>query len=95
MLPKLINVEKTCNHCDETFTFQADQVGLELWQSGAELIQWALPKLGAGWRELLVSGTCSDCFDEIMAEEEDDELEYDQDDTFFGDETDYYWDGDY
>jgi len=40
------------------------------WESGV-LIQEALPMLNAGQREMLISGTCDDCWTEMFGEPED------------------------
>jgi len=39
------------------------------WQNG-ELVQKAFPKLSAGEREMLISGICPDCWDNMFREEE-------------------------
>ena len=44
--------------------------GLADWQGG-ELIQNALPELNADQRELLISGTCPTCWDEMFPPEEE------------------------
>ena len=62
-----------CCMCLETFSIVVSAEGYAEWQGG-ELIQEALPELSAGERELLISGTCDPCWDELVGDfEEDDE----------------------
>jgi hypothetical protein len=41
--------------------------------NGGELIQRAIPSLGAADRELLISGTCDVCFSNLFSDEAGDE----------------------
>ena len=54
-----------CWKCLETYTIEVSAEGYAEWQGG-ELIQEALSELSAGERELLISGTCGPCFDEMF-----------------------------
>jgi len=54
-----------CDHCEKVYTFEVRKRGLELWKEG-ELIQYALPELNDGQRELLISQTCDDCWTEFF-----------------------------
>lgn len=90
MQQKLIKVEKTCDYCEMVYTFDVDSIGFELWRSGAAHIQDALPSLSAGYRELLISGCCDECFNDTFPDE-DDEMDYDDFDVW---ETEYYNDQD-
>jgi len=54
-----------CRHCGETHHMLAANEDLEAWENG-ELIQDALPYLTAGERELLISGTCDDCWEKMF-----------------------------
>jgi hypothetical protein len=51
--------------------------GLKAWEDG-ELIQDALPNLTADQRELLISGTCDDCWKTMFGTVDDEELEDDE-----------------
>lgn len=53
-----------------TLTVPAD--GLFRWASGGVAIQQALPRVPAGEREFLLSGTCPACFDRAFRTEDDD-----------------------
>jgi len=54
-----------CNLCGETSALEIPIAGFRRWQYG-ELIQNALPELDPRQRELLISRTCSKCFDELF-----------------------------
>jgi hypothetical protein len=45
-----------------------DPEDLKRWEGG-ELIQNAMPYVSAGDRELMISGTCGPCFDEMFGDE--------------------------
>lgn len=51
---------------------EAFNAGLELVRQGM-LIQHAFPFLSSNERELLISGTCSKCWDEMFAQQDDEE----------------------
>ena len=55
-----------CNKCDEQFILRVNLDDVERWENG-ELIQDALPYLSADERELLISGTCGECFDQMFS----------------------------
>ena len=59
-----------CVKCNELNEIHADLEGFISWQQG-ELIQNALPELDADQRELLISGICPKCFDEMFPSDED------------------------
>lgn len=59
-----------CVHCNQTFTIQAYARDVQSWCDGA-LIQNAMPYLSAPERELLISGTCDDCWKAIFGDDED------------------------
>ncbi len=54
-----------CRICRETHTILADEADVYQWQDGG-LIQDIMPYLTASERELLISGTCGVCFDEMF-----------------------------
>ena len=60
-----VDLEVRCTQCGEEFKIEAPRAGFNSWLHG-ELIQKALPELAKEERELLVSGTCSDCFDKLF-----------------------------
>ena len=54
-----------CRICGESHTVMADEKDVCHWQEGS-LIQDAMPYLSADDRELLISGTCPDCWVEMF-----------------------------
>ena len=54
-----------CRICGEAFTIMANETDICHWQDGA-LIQDVLHYLSRDQRELLISGTCGACFDEMF-----------------------------
>lgn len=61
-----------CRTCHEVHFIDVPVDGLIAWQGG-ELIQDALSELSAGQRELLISGTCETCWDEMFGSSDEDE----------------------
>lgn len=59
-----MNVEKQveCVHCNEVYTLNVNEENFQLWTEGQGLIQDLLGDLSAGERELLISGTCDNCW---------------------------------
>lgn len=76
-----MNVEKQveCVHCNKVFSLNVDEEKFNLWTEGQGLIQDLLGNLSAGERELLISGTCDDCWDKQFSfnggEDEDEDEE--------------------
>lgn len=62
----------TCHTCGEMRSLVVPRAGYNEWKGGT-LIQKALPQMSVGDRELMISGTCSDCFDRMFEEDEDEE----------------------
>lgn len=54
-----------CIKCGFAHHMRIDPADVRDWQEG-KLIQHAMPYLSAGERELLISGICEDCFDEMF-----------------------------
>ena len=61
-----------CLNCDDVHILLVGCDDLRRWEGG-ELIQNAMPYLSAGEREILISGICGRCFDEMFGEGEDEE----------------------
>ncbi len=59
-----------CRLCDQETDLTVNVEGFLAWQNG-ELIQNALPELDADQRELLISGTCPTCWDEMFPSDEE------------------------
>lgn len=62
-------VSGKCPRCQEGWQIPVDKNGFDSWRNGA-LIQKALPELSVNDRELLISGMCARCFDEIFPPED-------------------------
>jgi len=56
----------TCCECGRASSLRLPRVGYELWRAGL-FIQNALPTLTAGEREMLMTGTHPNCWDQLMA----------------------------
>lgn len=66
-----VQVSRTCFRCNKTSEITVDAEGFRRWQEEGVFIQDALPEVPAGDRELLISGTCDPCFQELFPEEEE------------------------
>ena len=54
-----------CSICGNEHIILADEKDLEDWLLGKKYIQDALAYLSAGDRELLISGTCDTCWNQL------------------------------
>jgi len=61
--------EVDCRRCHNSYTVTAKAIDISRWQGGA-IIQDVMPYLTDDERELLISGTCGSCFDEMFPPEE-------------------------
>ena len=59
-----------CKKCNGMNEIEVDFEKFIAWRSGKMLIQEALPELDADQRELLISGICPKCWDEMFPPEE-------------------------
>tara|TARA_R100000008_G_scaffold46021_1_gene27091 strand:+ start:343 stop:582 length:240 start_codon:yes stop_codon:yes gene_type:complete len=66
----IVSLTAACRLCRCEQKITAPVSGWLAWQNG-ELIQEALPMLSPSERELLISGTCDDCWTEMFGEPED------------------------
>jgi hypothetical protein len=58
-----------CRSCEKTEALLVNPSDVSDWQQG-KYIQDAMPYLSAAERELLISGTCGDCFDNMFSFED-------------------------
>ena len=65
---------RNCNTCGREVKMLVDSQDLVAWMEG-ELIQNAMPYLTPDERELLISGICGTCFDDMFPPENDDGLD--------------------
>lgn len=71
---EIITIETCCPICRKTSTIEVPVDGYVLWRFGAP-IQDAFPNLSADVREQLVSGICPACWDEMFADDEEEDPE--------------------
>ncbi len=81
-------LEKECVHCQKEFVIQVNEADYDSWVDGKALIQDAMPYLTPGQRELLISGTCDDCWNSLFGS--NDEVE-DENDIEIDEEAEWEW----
>ena len=64
-----MNIDVTCWKCNTEHLIFVECEAYENWQNG-DLIQDALFMLSADEREMLISGTCGECFDKLFPDED-------------------------
>ena len=69
-MKELMKSTVRCIVCDDTFDIMVDPNDLNRWAEG-ELIQEALDYLNPDERELLLSGICGSCWDDLFPERYD------------------------
>ena len=69
-----------CKHCGVSYDILLDLEDLRRWSDGEGYIHDILAYLSAAERELLISGTCDDCWNNMFGSCGDDEDECDGDD---------------
>lgn len=63
-----IELKVTCKFCGKTYFIPVFKEEYEAWQKGAH-VQDAFPDMSIDNRELLISGMCGKCFDELFDED--------------------------
>jgi len=63
----------TCKYCGITYQILADREDLDSWMNGNRYIQDLLAYLSPAERELLISGTCDNCWNQMFPEVDEDE----------------------
>lgn len=61
-------LEATCVHCGITYTILAKREDVASWMMGAGYIQDVLGYLSPAERELLISGTCDNCWKSMFGD---------------------------
>lgn len=64
----MITINKDCSLCHSSHKFLINEKDLVRFHNG-EHIQDVMPYLTADERELMISGICGKCFDEVFSEE--------------------------
>ena len=62
-------IQATCRQCKESVEMTVNRQDMVDW-TGGKYIQDAMPYLSADERELLISGTCGTCFDNMFGGDE-------------------------
>lgn len=76
MEQETIEVEtRPCMLCKRSSRLQVPEQGYRAWRSGRAPIQVALPELSVHERELLMTGSHPECWDEMTRAEEDEDAE--------------------
>jgi hypothetical protein len=70
MLAMTSVVPVPCRSCEEVTDLSVNVEGFIAWRGG-ELIQNALPELDADQRELLISGICPKCWEQMFPSDEE------------------------
>ena len=72
--PETIEVEtKSCPECGHSTWLTVNRLGYERWQFGELHIQVALPELSDDDREMLLTGMCALCWDDMFGEPDSDD----------------------
>ena len=66
----MMHIEMTCKRCKRRRVMKVPLEGYLAWKSGLKLLQDAMPYVSDGDREMLRSGICETCFDDLFKEEE-------------------------
>lgn len=64
---RILKIEKTCPYCGKVQTVEVPEKDYLEWKRG-KLLHKAMPTLKPEERETLLSGICSDCWDELFQE---------------------------
>ena len=68
-------LEVPCRHCGILYTILADREDVTAWLSGSGYIQDILGYLSPAERELLISGTCDNCWKNMFGDDLDEDEE--------------------
>ena len=80
-------VSTRCPFCGKKQEVLVNEKDYILWQDG-ELAQIAFPYLTAEEREILISGICPQCWNDMFGQDEDED-EYEDEDHYTGDYDDF------
>jgi len=68
-------LEVPCKYCGILYTILADREDVKKWVAGEEYIQNVLAYLSPAERELLISGTCDNCWENMYGPDVDEDEE--------------------
>ena len=63
-----------CRYCGIVYQIIASRDDMESWMAGEGYIQDVMGYLSKGERELLISGTCDNCWKNMYGEDDEDEV---------------------
>jgi hypothetical protein len=67
-----VGMVMVCRWCHKEITLIVTQEGYDAWNQGRGVfVQVAFPELTPAERELMISGTCGQCWNDIMGPEPD------------------------
>ena len=69
----------SCVHCGVEYVLWVNEQDFLDWTSGSGYIQDKLPYLSADERELLISGTCGNCWKDMFGSMDDEDEEENED----------------
>lgn len=67
----IVSRKYACKFCGKEVTVQAEEEKFLRFDAGAH-VQDVFPDLRVNYRELMISGICGECFDQIFENDEDD-----------------------
>lgn len=67
------NVGIECPHCHKVIELPIKEEELLAWNPNEQFVQEAFPELTPGQREMLLSGLCEECWNEIFSEEDEED----------------------
>ncbi len=62
-------IKRNCLECKKLIEFVIPDYQYRAWQNGKH-IQDAMPDTNPGEREMLISGICNDCFDDMFQDDD-------------------------
>jgi hypothetical protein len=65
----IMTISKACVECGNVIEFDVRAEDYDLWKEGYVLVQDALWYITPDKREMLLSGICGDCWNEMFSEE--------------------------
>lgn len=84
----MMTIETYCPICHTTHELEVPFEAFCAWQAGA-LVQDAFPMLSANEREMLISGICPPCWDNLFAPSEEEVEEWLEEDEDMDEDGDY------
>ena len=66
----MITLEVECKYCNKKHSMPVFKIDLEEYNKGEKLVQECFPYLSSEYRELLISGMCPNCWNNLYEENE-------------------------